>query len=160
MIIRDIKSANVLVTQTGIVKIADFGTSKKIAGLCSTHLEESLRIMRGSVLWMAPEVVREQGFGKYSDIWSVGATILEMATGKPPWNDFTDNLAALYHIATTQVPPEIPSHLSMPCFHFISKCLVIDPSKRITAKELLCSDEFLGSELKQQQLSKPSTVYV
>ena len=86
---------------------------------------------------MAPEVIKQSGHGRLSDIWSFGATIIEMATGKPPWPEFTNNLAALFHVATSKEPPPIPPHLTPPCAMFLQRCLVIDVQMRATAAELL-----------------------
>lgn len=141
---RDIKGANVLVSSAGIAKLADFGCSKKLSGMFTASLEDSMRAMRGSVQWMAPEVIKQTGSGRLSDIWSLGATVIEMASGLPPWSEFSNNLATLFHVATSNKPPEAPETLSSAAKDFLSKCLVIDPSYRQTGKELLNMRWFEG----------------
>lgn len=47
------------------------------------------------------------GHGRQADIWSVGCTVIEMVTGKPPWHQFKAPVAALFHIAGTHEPPEL-----------------------------------------------------
>jgi serine/threonine protein kinase len=55
-------------------------------------------IYLGTVYWMAPEVIAETGHGKKADIWSIGCTLCEMATGKPPWFSEHNELAVLLTI--------------------------------------------------------------
>ena len=60
---RDIKGANVLVDNTGVCKLADFGTAKRISGLVESDIK-GLSI-RGTVHWMAPEVMKQTSLGRY-----------------------------------------------------------------------------------------------
>ncbi|GFZ08831.1 NPK1-related protein kinase 2 [Actinidia rufa] len=80
---RDIKGANILVDNKGCIKLADFGASKKVVELVTITGAKS---MKGTPYWMAPEVILQTGHSFSADIWSVGCTVIEMATGKPPWS--------------------------------------------------------------------------
>jgi mitogen-activated protein kinase kinase kinase ANP1 len=117
---KDIKGANILVSSTGVIKLADFGASRRLEGLMTAS--GGYRSLKGTPYWMAPEVIRQTGHGRQADIWSVGCTVIEMATGKPPWNEFTDQVSVLFHIAASDGPPPIPAHLSADAHDFLMKC--------------------------------------
>lgn len=90
---RDLKCANVLVNTEGQVKLSDFGSSTKLQAISVSISDESAdndsksaprtegEDIRGSPYWMAPEVVKGEGAGKPSDVWSLGCCIIEMLTG-------------------------------------------------------------------------------
>ena len=132
---RDIKGANILVANTGLVKLADFGASKKIEGLAT--MESGFKSVKGTPYWMAPEVITATGHGKQADIWSVACTVIEMATGKPPWTEFGSQVAAMFHIAKSKGPPKIPEHLSPECKDFLYLCFNRNWKERPTAETLL-----------------------
>jgi serine/threonine protein kinase len=104
----DIKGKNVLVGANG-VKLADFGSTKRFGD--EKNGQEALQL-RGTPQWMAPEVVNQVEQGPASDIWSLGCTVLEMATGRPPWSQVSNPLAAMYRIGCTEELPELPASLS------------------------------------------------
>ncbi|KAL5703737.1 mitogen-activated protein kinase kinase kinase [Ranunculus cassubicifolius] len=128
---RDIKGANILVGPNGEIKLADFGMAKHITS------NTSILSFKGSPYWMAPEVIMNiSGYSLAVDIWSLGCTILEMATSKPPWSQF-EGVAAIFKIGNSKEIPEIPDHLSNDAKNFLRLCLQRDPSARPTAQQLL-----------------------
>ncbi|XP_022844645.1 mitogen-activated protein kinase kinase kinase 3-like isoform X1 [Olea europaea var. sylvestris] len=136
---RDIKGANILVDPNGEIKLADFGMAKHIKS-CSSMLS-----FKGSPYWMAPEVVMNtNGYSLAVDIWSLGCTILEMATSKPPWSQY-EGVAAIFKIGNSKDMPEIPDHLSNDAKSFIRLCLQREPAARPTASQLL-GHPFVGNQ--------------
>ncbi|KAH7671061.1 Mitogen-activated protein kinase kinase kinase protein [Dioscorea alata] len=128
---RDIKGANILVGPNGEIKLADFGMAKHISAFTS------IRSFKGSPYWMAPEVIMNgSGYNLSVDIWSLGCTILEMATSKPPWSQY-EGVAAIFKIGNSKDIPEIPEHLSPDAKNFLKLCFQRNPSARPTAAELL-----------------------
>ncbi|XP_073151550.1 mitogen-activated protein kinase kinase kinase 3-like [Henckelia pumila] len=128
---RDIKGANILVDPNGEIKLADFGMAKHIT------TSSSMLSFKGSPYWMAPEVVMNtNGYSLPVDIWSLGCTVLEMATSKPPWSQY-EGVAAIFKIGNSRDAPEIPDNLSADAKSFIRLCLQREPSARPTASQLL-----------------------
>ncbi|XP_042539359.1 mitogen-activated protein kinase kinase kinase 19 [Dipodomys spectabilis] len=135
---RDIKGNNVMLMPTGIIKLIDFGCAKRLAwaGLNGTH-SDMLKSMHGTPYWMAPEVINESGYGRKSDIWSIGCTVFEMATGKPPLASM-DRMAAMFYIGAHRgLMPPLPDHFSQDAADFVRMCLTRDQHERPSALQLL-----------------------
>jgi len=127
---RDIKCANILVHANGYVKLADFGLAKEITKF------SAIRSCKGTVYWMAPEVVNpEKTYGPSADIWSLGCTVLEMLTRQIPYPDL-EWTQALYRIGKGEAPA-IPYTLSKDARDFISQCVKPYAEDRPSASELL-----------------------
>uniref|UniRef100_A0A4W2FU61 Mitogen-activated protein kinase kinase kinase 19 n=1 Tax=Bos indicus x Bos taurus TaxID=30522 RepID=A0A4W2FU61_BOBOX len=135
---RDIKGNNVMLMPTGIIKLIDFGCAKRLAwaGLNGTH-SDMLKSMHGTPYWMAPEVINESGYGRKSDIWSIGCTVFEMATGKPPLASM-DRMAAMFYIGAHRgLMPPLPDCFSENAADFVRACLTRDQHERPSAVQLL-----------------------
>ncbi|KAI4389137.1 hypothetical protein MLD38_001394 [Melastoma candidum] len=127
---RDIKCANILVDASGSVKLADFGLAK------ATRLND-VKSCKGTVFWMAPEVVRAKsnGYGLPADIWSLGCTVLEMLTRQLPYYPL-ELAQAVFRIGRGE-PPPVSDTLSSDAKDFIMRCIRVNPEERPTAAELL-----------------------
>jgi len=135
----DIKGHNILVTSDG-AKIADLGCAKRVDEVSGDIDLKTTAPIAGTPLYMAPEVARGEHQGFPADIWSVGCTVVEMATGEAPWVNVSDPVSALYQIGFSGNVPEIPSFMSKQAKDFLSKCLKRDPGERWSASELLKHD--------------------
>jgi len=134
---RDLKPSNILLTNEVEVKLSDFGCSFQMEG--SQTKEDLVISFKGSIPYMAPELLVETHLSRKGDIWSIGCTVLEMATGVPPWSDrkFDNCFHAVYQIGTQKITPTVPEDLSSDLKDFLSKCLLSDPKDRASAEDLL-----------------------
>ena len=157
----DLKCKNVLLGSRGNVKLADFGCARKISNQIGDEASmKSFNSVVGTPLWMAPEVLRNEGTGFSADIWSFGCTVIEMATGKSPWGDGISNpMAVVLKIACGNEIPPFPRQFSQEGLDFLGKCLERNPEKRWTAEELLKHPFVSSGKLEEKNsISSPASV--
>ncbi|KAJ3397294.1 putative protein serine/threonine kinase [Lobulomyces angularis] len=127
---RDIKAANILLTEDGKVKLADFGVSAEIT---ATITKKNTFV--GTPYWMAPEVILRSAYNSKADIWSAGITAFELATSLPPRANF--HPMRVLFIIPQEESPKLDQSFSPEFRDFVSKCLSKRPSHRPSAAELL-----------------------
>ncbi|XP_043642253.1 mitogen-activated protein kinase kinase kinase kinase 5 isoform X3 [Drosophila teissieri] len=134
---RDIKGANILLTEYGDVKLADFGVSAQITATINKR-----KSFIGTPYWMAPEVAaveRKGGYNQLCDIWACGITAIELAELQPPMFDLHPMRALFLMSKSGFKPPTLNNKDKWsPTFHnFIKTALTKNPKKRPTAERLL-----------------------
>ena len=132
---RDIKGGNVLVDDTGTVKLADFGASTKL----NFGKTQNTTTVKGTPYFMAPETLSDSKYGRKGDIWAVGCTIIQMLTGDPPWKDCNlQNLVQLHmHLLQWTGPPVFAREVPREVHACLERCFAKDAEKRPSAVELL-----------------------
>ena len=92
---------------------------------------------RGTPNWMSPESIKSMEFTRFSDIWSLGCTVIEMATGQPPWAEHKNPMSIFYYLANLNTMPPIPPNTSAELKDFLICCLKIEARERSNVYELL-----------------------
>ncbi|XP_068990705.1 serine/threonine-protein kinase Tao isoform X3 [Neodiprion pinetum] len=127
---RDVKAGNILLTENGTVKLADFG---------SASIKCPANSFVGTPYWMAPEVILAMDEGQYDgkvDVWSLGITCIELAERKPPYFNM-NAMSALYHIAQNDTPTLNSPDWTDLFRNFVEVCLTKNPIERRTSGKLL-----------------------
>ncbi|XP_026276878.1 mitogen-activated protein kinase kinase kinase kinase 5 isoform X4 [Frankliniella occidentalis] len=162
---RDIKGANILLTEDGDVKLADFGVSAQITATINKR-----KSFIGTPYWMAPEVAaveRKGGYNQLCDIWATGITAIELAELQPPMFDLHPMRALFLMSKSGFKPPALKDRDKWsPTFHnFVKTALTKNPKKRPTADKLLQHAFFQAEMTKRlalellQKVNNPSHMF-
>jgi beta-lactam-binding protein with PASTA domain len=135
-----VKPGNVLVTQTGQVKVADFGIARAITANADENLTQVGTVM-GTATYFSPEQARGDAVDPRSDIYSLGCVLYELLLGKPPFSGETPVAIAYKHVQESPVPPrhlniELPTAIEA----IVLKCLAKNPANRYPSAEDLRAD--------------------
>ena len=134
---RDVKVENVMLDAAGHVKLIDFGLARDVPAL-----DEPLS-PTGSLIYMAPELLRASRGGRHTDWWAVGVLAHELLTGRTPWSSVTDKKVIRREIKTLRVGP--PLRLSPPAGLLICSLLQQDPTKRLGTSNPVRSSPFFSA---------------
>lgn len=133
LIHRDIKGANILLSEDGYAKLGDFGVGVQLMN------EKYRQSKKGSPYWMSPQVASNLNYDFKTDIWSLGITCVELVEGEPPFSNLDPNKVME---KISRKPPKVDEIINFnehtyEFKSFIEHCLEIDPNKRYTAEQLL-----------------------
>ncbi|XP_061659825.1 serine/threonine-protein kinase 36 isoform X2 [Syngnathoides biaculeatus] len=126
---RDMKPQNILFDKNGVVKLCDFGFARAMS--VSTMVLTSIK---GTPLYMSPELVAEKPYDHTADLWSLGCILYELHTGAPPF--YTNSIFQLVQLIVKD-PVKWPDTMSSTCMSFLKGLLTKDPQKRLSWPDLL-----------------------
>lgn len=141
---RDMKPQNILISPGGIVKLCDFGFAR-----CMSNNTMVVTSIKGTPLYMAPELVQEQPYNRTADLWSLGVILYELSTGAPPFNTkhFYTLIQKIIHN-----PVKYPKNISKEFRSFLEGLLNKEPKKRLDWPEL-ANHEFV-QESEDERLAR------
>lgn len=126
---RDMKPQNILLGKGGVVKLCDFGFARAMS--VSTLVLTSIK---GTPLYMSPELVEEKPYDHSTDLWSLGCILYELHTGAPPF--YTNSIFQLVQLIVKD-PVKWPESMGQDCMSFLKGLLMKDPQKRLSWPDLL-----------------------
>ena len=137
MIHRDVRPTNILVDRNGSIKLCDFGISRTLVNSTAFSVDA------GNKFYLAPERLtsRRNNYNIKSDVWSLGITLIELATGRNPYYDCKSEFAATERIIT-EPPPSLPEGFSPEFKDFVASCLQKDPDNRPDYEKLMRMEFF------------------
>ena len=127
---RDLKSGNIFLTKSGLVKLGDFGISK---GFKNTWEKAKTKV--GTPYYLSPEIINDKPYDSKSDIWALGVLLYEMMTFKMPFNANSFAALSLKILRGIYQPP--PSYYSKELINLVKVCLNLEPKKRPSAETIL-----------------------
>lgn len=166
---RDLKSANIVVTPEGLVKVLDFGLARRMeTGTpdASTRAFETMKdasSVSGTLPYMAPEILRGEGADYRSDLWALGVVLYEMSCGRLPFEGRTgfEVSSAIMREAPKPLGPPVPPGL----WTIIQRCLAKEPLQRYqragevqAALEAVQSAAIVSSDPGAERITRRTTV--
>ena len=166
---RDLKSANIVVTPEGLVKVFDFGLARRLPKLEVDQLTQTAPVegtgtISGTLAYMAPEVLRGEPGDSRSDLWALGVVLYEAASGQQPFRGGTslEVVSSVLH----QQPALLPEHIPPGLASVIQRCLTKEPAERYqqaaevqAALEVLQSQSAIGAARSTEQRGPLTTLH-
>ncbi|XP_053925764.1 serine/threonine-protein kinase 36 isoform X7 [Cuculus canorus] len=151
---RDMKPQNILLGKDGVVKLCDFGFARAM----SIHTMV-LTSIKGTPLYMSPELVEERPYDHTADLWSVGCILYELFVGTPPF--YTSSIFQLVSLIVKN-PVKWPASISPVFKSFLQGLLMKDPRQRLSWPELLSHPFIAGrvtvvDDTEEHGISNPFT---
>lgn len=134
---RDLKPGNIFVTSDNVCILGDFGLSKIVE-----NVEDLQKSIKGTYIYMSPEIFNRRGYNSKADIWSLGCILYELCTLQYPFEcssnrNNKDEFIQLINIPFGALNKSIPSFYPIELYYIILKCLQINPEDRPSIDSVL-----------------------